>query len=115
MAHLFINAVLLGYCLLEIPDWGWRQVRDFKSNPIKLEQIEQTFFCIGMNVFFLSANVSLKFVILNFKGLRPLSHPNRTDKVEGNTYGNRNQNQSLTNYRPVMPFRNRNFYFRGSF
>jgi len=52
MAHLFINAVLLGYCLLEIPDWGWRQVRDFKSNPIKLEQIEQTFFLYWDECFF---------------------------------------------------------------
>ncbi|XP_069676466.1 vesicular inhibitory amino acid transporter [Periplaneta americana] len=39
MSHLFINAVILGYCLLEIPDWGWSKVKwsiDFENFPISL-------------------------------------------------------------------------------
>lgn len=39
MSHLFINAVLLGYCLLEIGDWGWGQVKwgiDMENFPISL-------------------------------------------------------------------------------
>ncbi|KAF7996251.1 hypothetical protein HCN44_001883 [Aphidius gifuensis] len=39
MAHLFINAIILGYCLLEISDWGWSRVKwtvDMKTFPISL-------------------------------------------------------------------------------
>lgn len=39
MAHLFINAVILGYCLLEISDWGWSKVKwtiDMETFPISL-------------------------------------------------------------------------------
>lgn len=39
MAHLFINAVIIGYCLLEIGDWGWSKVKwtmDMKNFPISL-------------------------------------------------------------------------------
>ena len=39
MSHLFINAVLMGYCLLEIGDWGWGQVKwtmDMENFPISL-------------------------------------------------------------------------------
>ena len=39
MAHLFINAVILGYCLLEIGDWGWSKVKwtiDMEAFPISL-------------------------------------------------------------------------------
>lgn len=27
MSHLLINAVILGYCLLELPEWGWSKSR----------------------------------------------------------------------------------------
>lgn len=39
MAHLFINAIIVGYCLLEISEWGWSKVRwdmDFENFPISL-------------------------------------------------------------------------------
>lgn len=39
MSHLVINAVILGYCLLELPDWGWSKVKfhlDTKNFPISL-------------------------------------------------------------------------------
>ncbi|KAL1377272.1 hypothetical protein pipiens_004208 [Culex pipiens pipiens] len=39
MAHLLINAIILGYCLLEIGDWGWSKVKwrmDFENFPISL-------------------------------------------------------------------------------
>ncbi|RZF33340.1 hypothetical protein LSTR_LSTR007685 [Laodelphax striatellus] len=39
MAHLVINAVILGYCLLEIGDWGWSKVKwtlDLENFPISL-------------------------------------------------------------------------------
>ncbi|KAF4518806.1 hypothetical protein B566_EDAN008134 [Ephemera danica] len=39
MSHLVINAVILGYCLLELPDWGWSKVTwklDFEKFPISL-------------------------------------------------------------------------------
>nr|CAD7395602.1 unnamed protein product [Timema cristinae] len=39
MSHLVINAVILGYCLLEIPDWGWAKVKwsiDMENFPISL-------------------------------------------------------------------------------
>lgn len=33
MSHLVINAIILGYCLLELPDWGWgKSFIFFKSN-----------------------------------------------------------------------------------
>lgn len=39
MSHLVINAVILGYCILEIGDWGWSKVRwsiDMENFPISL-------------------------------------------------------------------------------
>lgn len=39
MSHLVINAVILGYCLLQIGDWGWSKVRwsiDMEKFPISL-------------------------------------------------------------------------------
>jgi len=39
MAHIVINAVILGYCLLQIGDWGWSKVRwsiDMENFPISL-------------------------------------------------------------------------------
>ncbi|XP_067000615.2 vesicular inhibitory amino acid transporter [Anabrus simplex] len=39
MSHLVINAVILGYCLLEISEWGWSKVKwsiDFENFPISL-------------------------------------------------------------------------------
>jgi len=39
MSHLFINAVILGYCLLELPEWGWGKVKwtlDLENFPISL-------------------------------------------------------------------------------
>lgn len=39
MSHLVINAVILGYCVLEIGDWGWGKVRwtiDMENFPISL-------------------------------------------------------------------------------
>jgi vesicular inhibitory amino acid transporter len=39
MSHLVINAIILGYCLLEISDWGWSKVRwsiDIENFPISL-------------------------------------------------------------------------------
>ncbi|XP_017781471.1 PREDICTED: vesicular inhibitory amino acid transporter [Nicrophorus vespilloides] len=39
MSHIFINAIILGYCLLEIGDWGWSKVKwtiDFENFPISL-------------------------------------------------------------------------------
>ncbi|XP_049940972.1 vesicular inhibitory amino acid transporter [Schistocerca serialis cubense] len=39
MSHLVINAVILGYCLLYIGDWGWSKVKwsiDFENFPISL-------------------------------------------------------------------------------
>lgn len=39
MAHLLINAIVIGYCLLEIGDWGWSKVKwslDFENFPISL-------------------------------------------------------------------------------
>lgn len=39
MSHLFINFIILAYCLLEIGDWGWSKVRwtiDMESFPISL-------------------------------------------------------------------------------
>lgn len=39
MSHLFINAIIVGYCLLEISDWGWSKVKwtvDFENFPISL-------------------------------------------------------------------------------
>lgn len=39
MSHLFINAIIVGYCLLEIGDWGWAKVRwtiDMENFPISL-------------------------------------------------------------------------------
>lgn len=39
IAHLFINVIIFGYCLLEIGDWGWSKVRwsiDMKKFPISL-------------------------------------------------------------------------------
>lgn len=39
MSHLFINAIIFGYCLLEISDWGWSKVKwtfDFENFPISL-------------------------------------------------------------------------------
>ncbi|KAK7867045.1 hypothetical protein R5R35_005685 [Gryllus longicercus] len=39
MSHLVINAVILGYCLLEIGDWGWSKVKwsiDMENFPISL-------------------------------------------------------------------------------
>lgn len=37
MSHIVINVVILGYCLLEMPDWGWSKVRwsvDLENFPI---------------------------------------------------------------------------------
>ncbi|XP_066601436.1 vesicular inhibitory amino acid transporter [Prorops nasuta] len=39
MSHLFINVIIVGYCLLEIGDWGWSQVKwtiDMANFPISL-------------------------------------------------------------------------------
>ncbi|PNF17061.1 hypothetical protein B7P43_G00846 [Cryptotermes secundus] len=39
MSHLVINAIILGYCILEIPEWGWSKVKwsiDFENFPISL-------------------------------------------------------------------------------
>lgn len=39
MSHLVINAIILGYCLLEIGDWGWSKVKwsiDMGNFPISL-------------------------------------------------------------------------------
>lgn len=39
MSHIVINVVILGYCLLQIGDWGWSKVRwsiDFENFPISL-------------------------------------------------------------------------------
>ncbi|XP_046386401.1 vesicular inhibitory amino acid transporter [Ischnura elegans] len=39
IVHLVINAVILGYCLLQIGDWGWGKVKwtlDLKNFPISL-------------------------------------------------------------------------------
>uniref|UniRef100_A0A1B0DC91 Vesicular inhibitory amino acid transporter n=1 Tax=Phlebotomus papatasi TaxID=29031 RepID=A0A1B0DC91_PHLPP len=39
MSHLVINAIILGYCLLEISDWGWSKVKwsiDMENFPISL-------------------------------------------------------------------------------
>lgn len=39
MSHLVINAVILGYCVLEIGDWGWSKVKwsiDMENFPISL-------------------------------------------------------------------------------
>lgn len=39
MSHLVINAIILGYCLLELPEWGWSKVRwtiDLENFPISL-------------------------------------------------------------------------------
>ncbi|KAL0277296.1 UNVERIFIED_CONTAM: hypothetical protein PYX00_004636 [Menopon gallinae] len=39
MSHLVINAVILGYCLLELPEWGWGKVKwsiDLENFPISL-------------------------------------------------------------------------------
>lgn len=39
MSHIVINAVILGYCLLQIGDWGWSKVRwsiDMENFPISL-------------------------------------------------------------------------------
>lgn len=39
MSHIFINIVILGYCLLDLPEWGWGKVKwtlDFENFPISL-------------------------------------------------------------------------------
>lgn len=39
MSHLVINAIILGYCLLEMPGWGWSKVKweiDVENFPILL-------------------------------------------------------------------------------
>lgn len=39
MSHLVINAVIIGYCILQIGDWGWSKVRwsiDMENFPISL-------------------------------------------------------------------------------
>ncbi|XP_044575879.1 vesicular inhibitory amino acid transporter [Cotesia glomerata] len=39
MAHIFINVIILGYCILEIADWGWAKVKwtiDIETFPISL-------------------------------------------------------------------------------
>ncbi|KAL7292981.1 hypothetical protein TKK_0013431 [Trichogramma kaykai] len=39
MSHLFINAVIIGYCILEIGDWGWSKVKwsiNMETFPISL-------------------------------------------------------------------------------
>lgn len=39
MSHLLINAVILGYCVLQLPEWGWSKVRlgiDMANFPISL-------------------------------------------------------------------------------
>ncbi|XP_013145549.1 PREDICTED: vesicular inhibitory amino acid transporter [Papilio polytes] len=39
MSHLIINAIVLGYCILNIGDWGWSKVKwnlDFENFPISL-------------------------------------------------------------------------------
>lgn len=39
MSHLFINVVIVGYCLLEIKEWGWAKVKwtiDMENFPISL-------------------------------------------------------------------------------
>lgn len=39
MSHIFINAIIIGYCLLEIGDWGWSKVKwsvDIENFPISL-------------------------------------------------------------------------------
>ncbi|CAG5055049.1 unnamed protein product [Parnassius apollo] len=39
MSHLIINAIVLGYCVLYIGDWGWSKVKwslDFENFPISL-------------------------------------------------------------------------------
>ncbi|KAI8127383.1 vesicular inhibitory amino acid transporter [Lucilia cuprina] len=39
MSHIVINVVILGYCILQIGDWGWSKVRwsiDFENFPISL-------------------------------------------------------------------------------
>lgn len=39
MSHILINAIILGYCLLYIGDWGWSKVKwsvDWENFPISL-------------------------------------------------------------------------------
>lgn len=39
MSHLVINAAILGYCILELPNWGWSKVKlrlDTRNLPISL-------------------------------------------------------------------------------
>ncbi|XP_022913767.1 vesicular inhibitory amino acid transporter [Onthophagus taurus] len=39
MSHILINAIIMGYCLLEIGDWGWSKVKwsvDLENFPISL-------------------------------------------------------------------------------
>ncbi|CAG9124980.1 hypothetical protein JYU34_015289 [Plutella xylostella] len=39
MSHLIINAIVIGYCILNIGDWGWGKVKwslDFENFPISL-------------------------------------------------------------------------------
>ncbi|XP_045460046.1 vesicular inhibitory amino acid transporter [Harmonia axyridis] len=39
MSHIFINAIIIGYCLLYIGDWGWGKVKwtlDLENFPISL-------------------------------------------------------------------------------
>ena len=39
MSHILINVIILGYCVLQISDWGWSKVRwsiNFETFPISL-------------------------------------------------------------------------------
>ncbi|KAL1115263.1 hypothetical protein AAG570_007294 [Ranatra chinensis] len=39
MSHLLINAIILGYCILQLPEWGWSKVKwglDLENFPISL-------------------------------------------------------------------------------
>ncbi|XP_050543795.1 vesicular inhibitory amino acid transporter [Daktulosphaira vitifoliae] len=39
MSHILINIIILGYCVLELPDWGWSKVKwtiDVENFPISL-------------------------------------------------------------------------------
>lgn len=52
MSHILINAIILGYCLLEIGDWGWSMVRwtvDVENFPI----------CLGVIVFSYTSQIFL--------------------------------------------------------
>lgn len=42
MSHIVINIIILGYCVLELPDWGWSKVKwtiDVENFPISLGMI----------------------------------------------------------------------------